>query len=104
EPSRQLVGLVSLGKAIPRAGYLVFSGDQVVGAVTSGTFSPSLNKGIALALIDRTAVPADDLGLPSAGYLSALSADDDHVTKLHILAIEIRGRSEPFALCMTPFI
>ncbi|MDD2457943.1 MAG: glycine cleavage system protein T [Eubacteriales bacterium] len=104
EPTRQLVGLVSLGKAIPRAGYLVLSGDQVVGSVTSGTFSPSLNKGIALALVERSAVTADDLGLPSAGYLAALPSDVDHTAGLHTLAIEIRGRAEPFALCQIPFI
>ncbi|NCC76605.1 MAG: glycine cleavage system protein T [Clostridia bacterium] len=104
EPTRQLVGLVSLGRAIPRAGYPVLSGDQVVGAVTSGTFSPSLNKGIALALVERAAVPVDDLGLPSAGYLSALSPEQDAATNVHTLAIEIRGRAEPFALSMTPFI
>lgn len=104
EPTRQLIGLVSLGKSIPRAGYPVLSGDQVIGAVTSGTFSPSLNKGIALALVERNAIPADDLGLPSAGYLAALPADVDHAAALHTLAIEIRGRAEPFALCLTPFI
>jgi glycine cleavage system T protein (aminomethyltransferase) len=34
---------------IPRAHYPVFIGDQLVGEVTSGTFSPGLGKGIALA-------------------------------------------------------
>jgi aminomethyltransferase len=104
EPTRQLVGLVSLGKAIARAGYPVLSGDRVVGAVTSGTFSPSLNRGIALALVERQVVPTDDLGLPSAGYLAALAPEQNATATLHALTIEIRGRAEPFALCTVPFI
>lgn len=36
---------------IPRAHYPVFLGDQLVGEVTSGTFSPTLGTGIALAYV-----------------------------------------------------
>lgn len=36
---------------IPRAHYPVFSGDRVIGEVTSGTFSPMLETGIALAYL-----------------------------------------------------
>jgi aminomethyltransferase len=36
---------------IPRAHYPVFSGDLLVGEVTSGTFSPTLQTGIALAYL-----------------------------------------------------
>jgi aminomethyltransferase len=36
---------------IPRAHYPVFVGDQLVGEVTSGTFSPWLQRGIALAYL-----------------------------------------------------
>ena len=36
---------------IPRAHYPVFSGNQLVGEVTSGTFSPVLSTGVALAYI-----------------------------------------------------
>ncbi len=36
---------------IPRAHYPVFLGDQLVGEVTSGTFSPTLGTGIALAYL-----------------------------------------------------
>jgi aminomethyltransferase len=36
---------------IPRAHYPVFVGDQLVGEVTSGTFSPGLGTGIALAYV-----------------------------------------------------
>ena len=36
---------------IPRAHCPVFVGDRVIGEVTSGTFSPSLQKGIGLAYV-----------------------------------------------------
>lgn len=40
-------------KGIPREGYPVLFQDKVVGKVTSGTFSPSLEKGIALVQFDQ---------------------------------------------------
>jgi aminomethyltransferase len=49
--SRRLAGLQMVEAGIPRAGYPVFAGDQQVGEVTSGTMSPSLRVGIALALV-----------------------------------------------------
>ncbi len=48
---RRLVGLVMTGSGIPRQDYPVFDGDEQVGVVTSGTMSPSLRVGIALALV-----------------------------------------------------
>lgn len=50
---RTSVGLKSLGKAIPRQGYFIEVGGKQVGVVTSGTMSPSLKTGIAIASIDR---------------------------------------------------
>ena len=50
-PSR-LVGLhMRERRHIPRAHYPVFVGDQLVGEVTSGTFSPLLQAGIGLAYV-----------------------------------------------------
>jgi aminomethyltransferase len=49
---RRLVGLLMAERGIPREGYPVFAGDRQVGAVTSGTMSPSLKCGIALALVE----------------------------------------------------
>jgi aminomethyltransferase len=51
-PSRRLWGLRATGRGIPRAGCAVRRGEQVVGRVTSGTFSPSLRVGIALGYLD----------------------------------------------------
>jgi aminomethyltransferase len=36
---------------IPRSGYRVFAGEEAIGEVTSGTFSPSLETGIGLAYV-----------------------------------------------------
>jgi aminomethyltransferase len=53
--NKRLVGLISLEKAIPRDGYRVLSFDKMqIGAVTSGTYSPSLNQPIAMALVDKS--------------------------------------------------
>ncbi|MGE4232168.1 MAG: glycine cleavage system aminomethyltransferase GcvT [Bacteriovoracia bacterium] len=44
-----LVGLQSLTRLIPRQGYLIKQGDEIVGEITSGTLSPSLKYPIAIA-------------------------------------------------------
>lgn len=49
-PARRLFGIVCTDKGVPRQGHRVLSGDDVVGEVTSGNFSPTLGTGIALAL------------------------------------------------------
>ncbi|MCB0341167.1 MAG: glycine cleavage system aminomethyltransferase GcvT [Pseudobdellovibrionaceae bacterium] len=50
---RKLVGLKMLESGIPRSGYHLFSFDNnEIGTVTSGTLSPSLQQGIALAFVD----------------------------------------------------
>lgn len=50
---RALVGLRSQGKAIPRQGYLVEFDGKTTGVVTSGTLSPSLKVGIAVAYVEK---------------------------------------------------
>jgi aminomethyltransferase len=51
-PERRRVGIELRGKRIARDGAAVFAGGQPIGAVTSGTFSPTFNKPIAMAYID----------------------------------------------------
>jgi aminomethyltransferase len=58
-PARLLRGLRAVGRGVPRAEMTVLSGSTPVGITTSGTFSPSLNVGIALALIDSAAGISD---------------------------------------------
>ncbi len=52
---RRLVGLSIAGRAIARQGAPVLSGGRQVGAVTSGTFSPTLQRALALALVETAA-------------------------------------------------
>jgi len=49
---KKLVGLEVEGRHIARHDYPVMSGAEVVGRVTSGTFSPSLGKSLCMAYID----------------------------------------------------
>lgn len=74
-------GLVVVGRGIPRAGCPVVDGQEnVVGEVTSGTFSPTLKQGIALALLDRAVADGDDV------------------------AVDVRGRRIPAEVTKPPFV
>ncbi len=74
-------GLLVTGKGVPRAGCDVLdaSGERI-GQVTSGTFSPTLKHGIALALLDRR-----------------VQLDDE-------VAIDVRGRQIPATVTKPPFV
>jgi aminomethyltransferase len=70
-PKRKLVGLELEGKRIARQGTDIKSGDDTIGQVTSGTFSPTLGKSIAMAYVDvnyiaeGTQLSADLKGTPN---------------------------------------
>jgi aminomethyltransferase len=82
-PSRRLWGLAVQGRGIPRAHVPVLDGaGQVIGEVTSGTFSPSLKQGIGLALINAA---------------SGVAAGDE-------VALDIRGRSAQAQVVVPPFV
>ncbi len=49
--ARRLVGIATEGRRPPRAGCAVLVGEEKIGAVTSGNFSPVLGHGIALAFV-----------------------------------------------------
>ncbi|PKN18179.1 MAG: glycine cleavage system protein T [Deltaproteobacteria bacterium HGW-Deltaproteobacteria-6] len=49
---KKLVGLVMTGRGIARHNYKVAKDAREIGIVTSGTFSPTLNKAIGLAFVD----------------------------------------------------
>lgn len=54
-PKRTLTGIALEEKGVPRAGFEVYLEKDLkenIGSVTSGTFSPTLNKGIGLCYID----------------------------------------------------
>ncbi len=48
---RRLVGFESIDRGIPRPHQKIFGGEEEVGFVTSGTFSPSLKKGIGMGYV-----------------------------------------------------
>ena len=48
---RKLVGFEMIDRGIPRHVYPVLKGNEMIGKVTSGSFSPSTNKNIGLCLI-----------------------------------------------------
>lgn len=77
--ARRLRGIVMDGRQAPRGGYLVYSGDALVGEpigeVTSGNFSPTLERGIALAFLAPEApygasITVDVRGRPAAGTVT----------------------------------
>ena len=80
-PARILRGLVAVGRGIPRPGMRVMiSAHLPIGEVTSGTFSPTLRKGVGLALLDA------------------------QVTDGAEVAVDVRGRREIFVLTRPPFV
>jgi len=80
EPTRRLRGLLLADRQVPRAGFPVRRGGEVVGEVTSGNFAPTLERGIALAFL-----PPD-------------VAEGDTVD------IEIRGKMQPATVVRLPFL
>ena len=67
----KLVGFQIDERGIPRSGYLLFDSDEnLIGRVTSGTQSPSLNKGIGLGYVKTDfSKPGNKLFLEIRGKL-----------------------------------
>lgn len=78
--SKKLVAFEMLEKAIPRQGYAIIADGETVGNVTSGTMSPSLNKGIGL------------------GYVPTALAKEDTT-----IEIQIRKKTVPAKVVKLPF-
>ena len=79
-PGMTRIGFKLETKRIARQGAVVFSGTEQVGAVTSGTFSPTLQVSLAMALVD----PA----------VAAARAP---------LTVDVRGHREPAQVVKLPF-
>ncbi|MEN9687922.1 MAG: hypothetical protein RL381_934 [Actinomycetota bacterium] len=85
---RTLKGLVSQDRGIPRAGMVLKdeNGNEI-GIVTSGTFSPTLKQGIALALLEPAfeigqEVTIDIRGRESKAVVTALPLVESHVREI----------------------
>jgi aminomethyltransferase len=81
-PKRLLRGLRAVGRGVLRPGLTVLDGSTQIGVTTSGTFSPTLKVGIALALLDT----AHDI------------ADGQRV------AVDVRGREVECEVLKPPFV
>jgi aminomethyltransferase len=81
-PRRLLRGLRVLGRGVLRPDLTVLADGRPVGVTTSGTFSPTLKVGIALALIDTDADVAD--GAP--------------------VTVDVRGRAVECEVVKPPFV
>lgn len=57
---KELIGIRMEDRVIPRRGAVVLIGGRRVGEVTSGTFSPTLRIGIALAYVEPGSLPVGD--------------------------------------------
>lgn len=78
---KQMVGFQMLDRAVARAGYAVYQGNECIGSVTSGAPSPSLKCGIGFASIELQA-----------------SLDNEKID------IEIRGKLHPAKIVEVPFV
>lgn len=78
---RKLVGFEINGKAVPRHGYMLYKDGIKVGEVTSGTHSPSLDRGIGLAYVNK-----------------------NHWDVAAELELDVRGRRFPVRIVETPFV
>jgi aminomethyltransferase len=78
--ARKLVGIEMIDRGIPRHGYPVYKGEELIGEVTTGTQSPSLKKNIGLVLIKN-----EHTGLDSE------------------IEVEIRGKRLKAKVVPTPF-
>lgn len=80
-PPRKLVGLVAEGRRVPRAGFQVVAGGEVVGEITSGAPSPTLGRPIAMAYVDAAHAAPGTEGV----------------------GVDIRGTHEPYEVVALPF-
>jgi aminomethyltransferase len=71
-PARSLWGLASLDRGIPRSHMQVLRDGDVIGEVTSGTFSPTLRQGIGLALLQAGTAEGDEVSVDVRGRTSSM--------------------------------
>ena len=84
-PTRTLWGLEALDRGIPRPHMAVLARDGApVGEVTSGTFSPTLKKGIGLALLQTGVAEGDDVAVDVRGRRSSVRVVKPPFVESHV--------------------
>ena len=66
-PERKRIGLILTDRGIAREHCPVFQGEKEVGFVTSGTFSPTLNKAVAMAIVSVEAAEENEFEIEVRG-------------------------------------
>ncbi len=79
--AKQMIGFQMLDRAVARAGYAIYHGNERVGSVTSGAPSPSLKCSIGFASIESQAVSENEK-----------------------IDVEIRGKLHPAKIVEVPFL
>ncbi len=75
---RALVGLFSEGRSIPRHDYAILAEGESVGRITSGSYSPTLDRNIAMGYVERRwsdegqSLQIDIRGRPTAASVTTL--------------------------------
>jgi len=76
-PAKSLIGLRMTDRLIPRRGQDVLRDGRAIGSITSGTFSPTLRVGIALAHVEPgSAAVGDDLTVDVRGKMGSAEVVD----------------------------
>jgi aminomethyltransferase len=83
-PARLLWGIEALDRGIPRAHMSVLRDGEAVGDVTSGTFSPTLKRGIGLALLAPPVSEGDELVVDVRGRQSAVRVVKPPFVESHV--------------------
>lgn len=79
--TKQIIGFQMLDRAVARAGYAVYQGDERIGSVTSGAPSPSLKCSIGFASV-----------------ATRVASDGEKID------VEIRGKLHPAKIVEVPFV
>ena len=79
--AKQMIGFQMLDRAVARAGYAVYQGNERIGSVTSGAPSPSLKCSIGFASLESQAVSESEK-----------------------IDVEIRGKLHPAKIVEVPFL
>ena len=79
--AKQMIGFQMLDRAVARAGYAIYQGDERIGSVTSGAPSPSLKCSIGFASIESQAISENEK-----------------------IDVEIRGKLHPAKIVEVPFV